>query len=87
MELVPTTTESYRIRHLSHPDDLVSTPPGVPGRHGPSLCRVNNLGGVIDQARADFWTRGFRKQPVITDLPLCKRCARSAPASQEGGKQ
>lgn len=87
MELVPTTTETYRTRHLSRPDDL-KTIPKVPGRHGQSLCRVNNLGGVvIDQARTDFWRRGFSKQPVIVDLPLCKRCAKAAPASQEGGKQ
>jgi hypothetical protein len=87
VELVPTTTESYRIRHLSHPDELVSTPLGSPGRYGQSLCKVNNLYGVIDQDRADYWTRGFRKQPVIAALPLCKRCAKAAPASREGGNQ
>lgn len=82
-EFVPTATESYRVQHLSRPDDLTVVS-DVPGRNGQSLCRVNNLYGVIDQDRADFWTRGFAKQPVIANLPQCKRCERAAARIEAG---
>jgi len=79
-EYVDTTTESYRVRHLARPADLTTSPHG-PGRSGRPLCRVNNLDGVIDQQRATFWREGFTpgaRPLVIADLPLCKRCAKTA---------
>jgi hypothetical protein len=86
-ELVDVTTETTKTRHLARPGDLKPFL-DVPGRFGQSLCHVNNLGGVFDQARLDDFTRknSYRKPKRIADLPLCKRCARSAPVSQEGGK-
>lgn len=85
-DFIGTTTETTKTRHLSRPEDLRPFV-DVPGRFGQSLCRVNNLGGVFDQARLDDLTRRspYRKTVVIADLPLCKRCAKSAPASQESG--
>jgi hypothetical protein len=90
-EYVETTTASFRRRHYASTSDLHGHP-DLPGLQGDSLCHVNNLGGVFDQVRADHWVEivargGVRNGINIADLPLCKRCARSAPASQEGGKQ
>ena len=79
MELVPVTTASFRTRHLARPEDL-KTHPTVPGRAGDSLCRTNNLGGVLDHERGLHFLR--RYQPLaevdIETLPLCKRCAKTA---------
>lgn len=75
-DYVEVTTKSYRTRHYARPEAM-HTSPHAPGRHGESVCQTNNLSGVVDQDRADFWTRGFRTQPVIADLPLCKRCAKT----------
>lgn len=84
-EFVPTTTESYRRQHLARADEL-STDPHVPGRSGPALCATSH--GVIDEERANYWRQGFDPgaQPlVVTDLPLCKRCAKTAELIEKDG--
>lgn len=86
-ELVDVTTETTKTRHLARSEDLKPFL-DVPGRFGQSLCRTNNTGGVVDQARLDdiAHRRNFRLPKRIADLPLCKRCARSSSVPQEGEK-
>lgn len=91
-EFVDVAIETAATRHLAKPETL-RTQGVFPGRKGAALCGVVGL----DQKALDHWrirARGGSRSNLarsrgrvrIADLPLCRRCARSAPVSQEGGK-
>jgi hypothetical protein len=71
----PCTTMARRRRHYS-----TNLCPQIwaPGRTGDALCGERHVG---DQDRLNEWQSGLRRHTVITDLPVCGRCARQ-PAAQ-----
>lgn len=67
-------TRAHYTADLEPLDDYV---PGVPGRHGSSLCsRPDRLTQVFDQQFMDHYPPPGRKRCVIDTLRLCKICRR-----------
>lgn len=76
-DLVPVTPWVRRRQHLAETENLQDDPQR-PGRFGRSLCNQDS-GRVYDQAWMTAELERWSEAPVLlTDLPLCKRCERSA---------
>lgn len=82
-QLVEATTHSARKRHLAREADLSAGQINLDGRAGTALCHSEATPVfVMDQDRyaADRARWSYVPVKPITDMPLCRKCAKQSTA-------